>query len=171
MGTACRRVLDATQTVKRDSLLSVPYLCSGEGEQISSARVGAGPRVAENHAYERASNEFQNTTTTTTSHNINTTTKRNYQTPTTPMVRICEWHMGIPCREHIRSLGQLQHLPNTNSNHSFQTQLPNTTTNEPRNITTGDGKCLYREFSTGANSARRIFRTCPKKTRGKFRTS
>ena len=35
----------------------------------------------------------------------------------------------------------------------------------------GGGEVLYRDFSAGENSAQGIFRTCPKKSRGKFRTS
>ena len=33
------------------------------------------------------------------------------------------------------------------------------------------GGILYRDFSAGENSAWEKFRTCPKKSRGKFRTS
>ena len=35
----------------------------------------------------------------------------------------------------------------------------------------GRGEVLYGVFSAGENSTRGIFRTCPKKSRGKFRTS
>ena len=40
-----------------------------------------------------------------------------------------------------------------------------------RCIPGGGGGILYRVFSAGENSTRGIFRTCPKKSRGKFRTS